>query len=220
MTTVGEPRDHFGHCRVEISLIRAVRTHALCTHTQECFGRRHRRGGRLEAAAHEPHLVAHTLHTHAYVGLIRPEKPTRETRISDKCRNEKPLVRRLHPGTRCAPDQRSWWRGFATIVRLRATNPTLLLVTALALCSRLGGCPTQRTPRSVGLPRNPVPSVRCPQAPVIRRAAARQRSRHRRSGGRRSAGGPGWRSHASGTAQPTPRSMRPPRRSPGLGSGR
>ena len=36
-----------------------------------------------------------------------PEKPTRETRISDERRNEKPLVRRLHPCTRCAPDQRS-----------------------------------------------------------------------------------------------------------------
>jgi hypothetical protein len=31
-----------------------------------------------------------------------------------------------------------WWRGFTTIVHLRASNPVLLLVTDLALCSRSG----------------------------------------------------------------------------------
>jgi len=76
------PEEHFGRGPVEISLISAVRTHALCVHTQECFGRRHRRAGRLEAAAHEPHLVAHTLHTHAYAALIRPrDKHPRNSRL-------------------------------------------------------------------------------------------------------------------------------------------
>ena len=76
------PEEHFGRGPVEISLISAVRTHALCVHTQECCGRRHRRAGRLEAAAHEPHLVAHTLHTHAYAALIRPrEKHPRNSHL-------------------------------------------------------------------------------------------------------------------------------------------
>jgi len=91
-----------------------------------------------------------------------------------------------------------------------------------------GACPMQprgRLPYSAHArirwsPEKRRPGARCPQAAVIRRAAARQRGGHRGSGGRRSAGGPGWRSHASDTAQPAPRSMRPPRRSPGLGSGR
>jgi len=53
----------------------------------------------------------------------------------------------------------------------RVTNPTKTLVTALALCSRLGGCPTQRMPGSVGLPRNPVP---CEVSAAPRQPSARQ----------------------------------------------
>jgi hypothetical protein len=72
------PEEHFGRGPVEISLISAVRTHALCVHTQECFGRRHRRAGGLEAAAHEPHLVAHTLHTSALRAVDKAPRKTPE----------------------------------------------------------------------------------------------------------------------------------------------
>ncbi len=65
------PGDHFGRGPVEISLISAVRTHALCVHTQDCLGGRHRGAGRRGTAAHRPRLAAHALHTHAYAGLIR-----------------------------------------------------------------------------------------------------------------------------------------------------
>ena len=68
------PEEHFGRGPVEISLISAVPTHALCTHTQDRFGERHRRAGRRGTAAHRLHLAAHTLHTHAYAGLIRPRE--------------------------------------------------------------------------------------------------------------------------------------------------
>jgi len=59
---------------VEISLISAVRTHALCVHTQDRLGGRHRRASRRGTAAHLAHLAARTLRTHAYAGLIRPRE--------------------------------------------------------------------------------------------------------------------------------------------------
>ena len=52
-------------------LMRAVHTHALCMHTQDRLGWRHRRAGRRRAPAHGG---AHTLHTHAYAALIRPRE--------------------------------------------------------------------------------------------------------------------------------------------------
>ena len=58
------------------------------------------------------------------------------------------------------------------------------------------------------------------RGPVNRRAGAPRSGRRRATGGRRSAGGPGWRSCASGTAQPGPRSTRPLLRSPGGAGGR
>ena len=76
------PEEHFGRGQVEISLISAVRTHALCVHTQDCFGGRHQRAGRRGTAAHRPHLAARTLHTHAYAALIRPrEKHPRNSHL-------------------------------------------------------------------------------------------------------------------------------------------
>jgi len=68
------PKVHFGRGPVGISLIRAVRTHALCTHTQEGLGGRRPTAIRHEPAAQRRHLAAHTLHTHAYAGLIRPRE--------------------------------------------------------------------------------------------------------------------------------------------------
>jgi hypothetical protein len=85
------PEEHFGRGPVEISLIRAVHMHALCTRTQRHLAGPpqlvHRRG----TAAHRPHLVARTLHTHAYAGLIR----LRETPTFDATPNAKPLVTAL-----------------------------------------------------------------------------------------------------------------------------
>ncbi len=63
-----------GAVTVEISLSSAVRTHALCMHTQERLGGRHRRAGRRGTAVHRPRLATHALHTHAYAGLIRPRE--------------------------------------------------------------------------------------------------------------------------------------------------
>jgi hypothetical protein len=78
-----------GAVTVEISLIRAVRTHALCVHTQDHLGGRHRRAGRRGTAAHRPRLAAHALHTHAYAGLIRPrEKAPRNSDLRHECQRE------------------------------------------------------------------------------------------------------------------------------------
>ncbi len=68
------PRTTSGAVTVEISLISAVRTHALCMHTQDRLGGRRRSAGRLETAAHRPYPAAHTLHTHAYAALMRPRE--------------------------------------------------------------------------------------------------------------------------------------------------
>jgi hypothetical protein len=67
--------------------------------------------------------------------------------------------------------------------------------------------------------RHPVPA-RGARGPVNPPAGAPRNDRPRATGRRRSAGGPGWRSYASGTSRPAPRSMRPPLRSPGPGSWR
>ncbi len=73
----------------EISLISAVRKHALCMHTQDRLGGRRRNAGRLTTAAHRPHLTAHTLHTHPYAGLKGPrEKHPRNVWISPRCRHK------------------------------------------------------------------------------------------------------------------------------------
>jgi len=101
------PEEHFGRGPVEISLISAVRTHALYVHTQDHLGGRHRRADRRGTPAHRPYLAAHALRTHADAALIRPREIHPKNCISDGRRNEKPLVRRLHPCTTCAPDQRS-----------------------------------------------------------------------------------------------------------------
>ena len=125
--------------------------HALCSTMQPAHGRRPTR----ETAAYGPLARAPPLHVLHMQGLSRtPETVPRNTEAADQtcwyCK------RPVHT-ERGARNARTWWRGFTTSTHLRATNPTLLLVTALALCSRLGGCPTQRMPGSVGLPRNPVP---------------------------------------------------------------
>jgi hypothetical protein len=134
-TVPGEAQQHFGRGPVEISLISAVRTHALCVHTQECFGRRHRRASRRGPAAHRPHLVAHTLHTHAYAGLIRPrEKHPRNSDLRHQSARTRWSQRCACAKERDEPDELV---AGVHDLRLRATSPTLLLVTALALCSRL-----------------------------------------------------------------------------------
>ena len=51
----------FGCDLVEISLISPLHTHALCMHTQQRLGGRHRPACRHGTAAHRPHLAAHTL---------------------------------------------------------------------------------------------------------------------------------------------------------------
>ena len=83
------PEGHFGRGPVEICLISAVRTHALCVHTQDRLGERHRRAGRRGTAAHRSRLAAHTLHTHAYAGLIRPrEKAPRNSDLRHESQRE------------------------------------------------------------------------------------------------------------------------------------
>ena len=89
------PEDHFGRSLVEIPLIRAVRAHAPCTHRRDRLRRRHRRADRHEPAAQRAHLAAHTLHTHAYAGLIRPREKARETRIFGTSSSTNPLVTAL-----------------------------------------------------------------------------------------------------------------------------
>jgi hypothetical protein len=98
------PRTTPGALTVAISLIRAV-------HTGQCIrvsyartrsgtspDRSQRPAGSIRSSA--PHLAAHTLHTHAYAGLIRP----RET----SPRN---------PHLRRAPDKRNRWSGAWTPAR-------------------------------------------------------------------------------------------------------
>lgn len=63
-------------------------------------------------------------------------------------------------------------------------------------------------------------AVRGARAPVNPPAGAPRSNRRRVTGGRRSAGGPSWRSCASGIAQQARRSMHPPPRSAGPGSWR
>lgn len=101
----------------------------------------------------------------------------------------------------------------------RVMNPKTALVTGLALCSRLGTCLTQRNDRDIKPPEQPRRGARY-RLPVNPLAGAPRSSRRRATGARRSAGGPDWRSSASDTAQPRPRSMRRPRRSADLGSWR
>jgi hypothetical protein len=50
---------------IEISLISAVHTHALCTRTQRHLAGPPQLAHRREPAAQRPHCTAHTLHTHA-----------------------------------------------------------------------------------------------------------------------------------------------------------
>ncbi len=148
------PEGHFGRGPVEICLISAVRTHALCVHTQDRLGERHRRAGRRGTAAHRSRLAAHTLHTHAYAGLIRPrEKHPRNSDRRHESQRE-PAGHGVVHTQKSARNQRNWWRGFRTITHLRATDPTKPLVRAPALCSRLGGCPTQSRARTWSVPRN------------------------------------------------------------------
>jgi hypothetical protein len=105
------PREHFGRGPVEISLISAVRTHALCVHTQDRLGGRHRRASRRGTAAHLAHLAARTLRTHAYAGLIRPREkaPTNpDLRRHPERETAGHSVVHTHGG---AINARTWWRG-------------------------------------------------------------------------------------------------------------
>ncbi len=105
------PRTTSGTTTVEISLISAVRTHALCVHTQDCLGGRHRRAGRRGTAAHRPRLAAHALHTHAYAGLIRPrEKAPRNSNLRQDSQREHAGHSVVHTQKR-ARNQTNWWRG-------------------------------------------------------------------------------------------------------------
>jgi hypothetical protein len=160
------------------------------------------------------------LRTHAYAGVIRPrEKAPR------------------NPDLRRRPERET--AGQAPVLYARDALTSGSMVAGVHdhrapldykpdITAGHGACPMQppgRLPYSAhaGIrwsPEKPRPGVRCPQPPVNRRAEVLQSDRHQRGGGRRSAGGPGWRSYASGTAQLARRSMRPPRRSPGLGTWR
>ena len=89
------------------SLSRAVRTHALCMHTQDRLGRRDRQASRRGTAAHRPQLVAHTLHTHAYAGLTRPrEKAPRNSDLRHESQHET-AGHSVVPTQTCAKNQTS-----------------------------------------------------------------------------------------------------------------
>jgi hypothetical protein len=89
------PQVHFGRGPVAISLIRAVRTHALCMHTQEGLGGRRPTAIRHEPAAHRLRLAAHTLHRHAYAALSRPREIHPRKANYDATPNAKQLVTAL-----------------------------------------------------------------------------------------------------------------------------
>ena len=96
-----------------------MRTHALCSPMYQQLHREAPKNPLLSGSTHRA-----TLPWHALCSVDKaPEKNARETRISGERRNEKPLVRRLHPCTRCAPDQRSWWRGFRASARPSGSGP-------------------------------------------------------------------------------------------------
>ena len=111
------PKVHFGRGPVGISLIRAVRTHALCMHTQGGIGGRRPTAIRHEPAAHRPRLAAHTLHRHAYAALSRPrEIHPRNANFDDSAEHEAAGQGVVHT-QQSAKNHTSWWRGFRTIAR-------------------------------------------------------------------------------------------------------
>ena len=61
------------------------------------------------------------------------------------------------PNARARRPAFQWWRGFRTITHLRAINPTKLLVTGLALCSRPDAALLELRRPVVGVPRNSQP---------------------------------------------------------------
>ena len=93
------------------------------------------------------------------------------------------------------------------------TNP---LVTALPLCGR----PNQPHGPGAGCLKKFYLGETFPTDALNPRAGAPRSSGRRGDAGRRSVGGQGWRSRASGTARPGLRSMHPRLRSPGPGSWR
>ncbi len=98
--------------------------------------------------------VAHTLHTHAYAGLIRPrETSPRNSDLRHESQRE-PAGHGIVHTHQGAENARIWWRGLRTSTRPSGSDPTKPLVTGLALCSRLGGCPTQSRRNRARVPRN------------------------------------------------------------------
>ncbi len=145
------PRTTSGTTTVEISLISAVRTHALCVHTQDCLGGRHRRAGRRGTAAHRPRLAAHALHTHAYAGLIRPrEKAPRNSNLRQDSQREHAGHSVVHTQKR-ARNQTNWWRGFRTIERPSGYRPDEGAGRPVVPMHCIGSCPTHLN--SFGRPR-------------------------------------------------------------------
>jgi len=133
---------------VEISLISAVRTHALCVHTQDHLGGRHRRADRRGTAAHRPHLVARTLHTHAYAGLIRPrEKAPRNPDLRHHPERETAGHSVVHT-QEGATNPTNWWRGQDLNLRPSGYEP-----------DELPDCSTPRR-ASEDTSTEPVPSTR------------------------------------------------------------
>ena len=70
----------------------------------------------------------------------------------------------------------------------------------VSVCSRMGACPAQRGDRESERPENLPRGARCPRG-VTPPAGAPRSTRRRATAGRQSAGGPGWRSCASGTCR-------------------
>ena len=131
----------------------------------------------------------------------------------------------------------SWWSATCAYAKRRG-NPRCLvggrgssspshppsvqanaLVDRLCICSRLGAALLNARPKPPMVRETPSQWV-VSAARINPPAGAPPSNRRRATGERRSGGGQGWRSCASGIAQRGPRSMHPPRRSPGPGSRR
>ena len=125
------------------SLVDQCSAYACPMRAQECFGRRHRQARRCATAAQRPHVAAHTLYAHAYAALKRPREtgprnahlrrqPERETAGQAPAPlHEARLTSDLGGG------------GSGPVQDHRAQDPTKTMGTVLAVCSRLGGYPTQ-----------------------------------------------------------------------------